>query len=158
MVLRWLRWEAVANCLAVPWRFAELLDCQGRLTDRIRKSRVPRPRSFVPRCGGYRHAVAGCCQPERRSGTLANLDRRDTTGCFGPRATLTGYPQAVTRGSEPDRRSRSLGNCDSQMMPRCLDSGCTVAAGSPTNRRRVLPRNRSRSVRAARWRAANIRK
>jgi hypothetical protein len=119
----WLQCETAANC----FQFAELLDCQGLLTDRNRKSRVPRPVSFVPRCGRYRQAVAGGCEPERRSCTLANWDRRDTTQCFGPCPTLTGYLQAVTRCSEPDRRSRALANWNCRRMPRCRDSYYTMA-------------------------------
>jgi hypothetical protein len=119
----WLQCETAANCFQI----AELLDCQGLLTDRNRKSRVPRPVSFVPRCGRYRQAVAGGCEPERRSCTLANWDRRDTTQCFGPCPTLTGYLQAVTRCSEPDRRSRALANWNCRRMPRCRDSYYTMA-------------------------------
>ena len=164
MVLPWLSWESLAKCVDVASHPAELMDCQGLLADLRRMSPVPRSVSFVPRWGGYRQVVAGCCEPERRSRTLANWERPDTTGCFGPRPTLTTYPQAVTGCSKPDRRSRALANWDCRRRPRCADSPDTVTICSLTSRRRVLPRNRTasncdaHSVHAARWRPANIRK
>jgi hypothetical protein len=80
----WLRSKTVANGFDTPSPFAVLWGCEGLRADPVPNMRVPRAPSFVPRSGGYRQAVAGCCQPERPSCTFANWERRDTTDVSAP--------------------------------------------------------------------------
>ena len=66
-------------------------------------------------------AVAGCCQPDRRSRALASCERRRMPGCFGLRFALAAC-------SPTDQRSTLLVNRSSFELRGGLGACCTVTS------------------------------